>query len=47
MEVPGLGVELDTDAGPYHSHTRSEPHLGPLLQLVQRQILNLLSEARD
>ena len=33
----------------YHSHgnVRSEPWLGPTPQLVERQILNPLSEARD
>ena len=30
-----------------HSHTRSEPHLRPTLELQQRQILNPLSQARD
>ena len=33
--------------GHSHSHTRSQPHLQPIPQLTQCQILNTLSVARD
>ena len=50
MEVPRLGGRIGAAAaGLHHSHSNagSEPCLRPTPQLMQRQILNPLSEARD